>query len=87
MFGSNMGEWLLQGAGWWAVELRASGTLVGNIGAFFRESWPEVEIGWNTFPAYRGQGIATEAAAEVVRCVVITDSARAGAPSRTRKGM
>jgi RimJ/RimL family protein N-acetyltransferase len=45
MFGANMGEWLLQGAGWWAVELRDSGTLVGSIGAFFRETWPEIEIG------------------------------------------
>jgi RimJ/RimL family protein N-acetyltransferase len=67
MFGSNMGEWLLQGAGWWAVELRDSGTLVGSIGAFFRETWPEIEIGWNTFQAYRGQKIATEAATEVLR--------------------
>ncbi len=69
MFGANMGEWLLQGAGWWAVELRDSGTLVGSIGAFFRETWPEIEIGWNTFRAYRGQKIATEAAIEVVRYV------------------
>jgi RimJ/RimL family protein N-acetyltransferase len=53
--------------GWWAVELRESGALVGNVGAFFRETWPEIEIGWNTFHAYWGQGIATEAATEVVR--------------------
>jgi RimJ/RimL family protein N-acetyltransferase len=67
IFGSNAGGWLLQGVGWWAVELRESGALVGNVGAFFRETWPEIEIGWNTFRAHWGQGIATEAAAEVVR--------------------
>jgi RimJ/RimL family protein N-acetyltransferase len=67
MFGSNVGEWLLQGAGWWAIELRDSGTLVGNVGAFFRETWPEIEIGWNIFQAYQGQKIATEAATAVVR--------------------
>src|SRR5580693_7766213 len=48
-FSSNMGGWLLQGAGWWAIELRESGKLVGNVGAFFRETRPEIEIGWNTF--------------------------------------
>jgi len=67
IFGSNTGGWLLQGVGWWAVELRESGALVGNVGAFFRETWPELEIGWNTFQACWGQGIATEAATEVVR--------------------
>jgi RimJ/RimL family protein N-acetyltransferase len=69
MFGANIGDWLLTGAGWWAIELRDSGTLAGNIGAFFRETWSEIEIGWNTFQAYRGQGIATEAATAVVRYV------------------
>ena len=67
IFGANAGGWLLQGVGWWAVELLETGALVGNVGAFFRETWPEIEIGWNTFHAHWGQGIATEAAAEVVR--------------------
>jgi RimJ/RimL family protein N-acetyltransferase len=67
VFAANMGEWVLQGAGWWAVELRASGSMVGSVGPFFRETWPEIELGWNTFRAYWGQGIASEAAAEVVR--------------------
>jgi RimJ/RimL family protein N-acetyltransferase len=67
IFGSAMGEWLLRGAGRWAVELRDSGTLVGTVGAFFQESWPEIELGWNTFRAHWGNGYATEAAKEVVR--------------------
>jgi RimJ/RimL family protein N-acetyltransferase len=66
-FAGNMGEWMLRGAGWWAVELRPSGALVGSVGAFFREGWPDIELGWNTFQAYWDQGIATEAAREVVR--------------------
>ena len=69
IFGANIGEWLLTGAGWWAVELRDSSTLVGNIGAFFRETCSEIELGWNTFEAHRAQGIATEAATAVVRYV------------------
>jgi RimJ/RimL family protein N-acetyltransferase len=64
-----MGQWVLQGAGWWAIELRASGTFVGNVGAFFRETSPDIEIGWNVLHAHWGQGIATEAATEVARYV------------------
>jgi RimJ/RimL family protein N-acetyltransferase len=67
VFSSGMGQWLLQGAGWWAIELRESGIFVGNVGAFFRETSPEIEIGWNTLQAHWGKGIATEAATEVVR--------------------
>jgi RimJ/RimL family protein N-acetyltransferase len=67
IFGLGAGAWLLQGAGWWAVELRESGTLVGTVGAFFREGWPEMELGWNTFRQYWGKGYATEAATELVR--------------------
>jgi RimJ/RimL family protein N-acetyltransferase len=69
IFGSNAGGWLLQGAGWWAIEQRGSGVLVGNVGAFFREGWAEIELGWNTFRAFWGQGIAREAATEVLRHV------------------
>jgi RimJ/RimL family protein N-acetyltransferase len=69
VFGCNTGEWILRGAGWWAVELRESGALVGNVGAFFRETWPEIEIGWNVFRPYWRQGIAAEAAGEILRYV------------------
>jgi len=62
-----MGSWILQGVGWWAVELRETGAMVGNVGAFFRETWPEIEIGWNTFHDHWGKGIASEAAAAVMR--------------------
>ena len=69
IFGTNAGGWLLQGAGWWMIEQRDTGALVGNVGAFFREGWPEIEIGWNTFRAFWGQRVATEAATEVLRYV------------------
>jgi RimJ/RimL family protein N-acetyltransferase len=67
IFGCCTGKWLLQGAGWWTVELRDTGEPVGTVGGFFREGWPEMEIGWNTFRAQWGRGYATEAATEVVR--------------------
>jgi len=53
----------LHGAGWWAVEEKATGRLVGSVGAFFREGSTVMELGWNTYRAFWGQGFANEAAA------------------------
>jgi RimJ/RimL family protein N-acetyltransferase len=65
-FCSQAGQWLIHGAGWWAVEEKATGRLVGTIGAFFREECTEMELGWNTYRAFWGHGFANEAAAAVV---------------------
>ena len=62
IFCSHAGLWLLHGAGWWAVEEKQTGQLVGTVGAFFREHSPVMELGWNTYSAFRGQGCAVEAA-------------------------
>jgi len=67
IFGCHAGFWMLHGAGWWGVELRETGQLVGHVGAFFREHIPGIEIGWNTYRAFWGKGIATEAAREAIR--------------------
>lgn len=67
IFAGGAGAWMLNGAGAWAIELRETGAFVGTVGAFFREDWPELEIGWNVLRAYWGRGIATEAATEAVR--------------------
>lgn len=63
IFSSHAGLWPLHGAGWWAVEVRQTGQLVGNVGVFFRESSSVMEIGWNTYRAFWRQGFASEAAA------------------------
>ncbi len=63
IFSSHAGLWIVHGAGWWAVEERQTGQLVGNVGAFFREGSAEMELGWNTYSAFWGQGFASEAAA------------------------
>jgi RimJ/RimL family protein N-acetyltransferase len=67
IFGCQVGLWTLQGAGWWAIELNETGKPVGTVGAFFREGWPEIELGWTVYRSHWGRGIATEAAAEAVR--------------------
>lgn len=66
IFSSHAGLWVLHGAGWWAVEDKQTGQLVGNVGAFFREQSTVMELGWNTYRAFWGKGIANEAAAAVV---------------------
>lgn len=64
MFGAGAGFWVLNGGGWWGVELRETGRLVGTVGAFFREHAPdELEIGWTVYRQFWRQGFATEAAA------------------------
>lgn len=60
---TGVGLWVLTGGGWWGVEMRETGELVGTMGAFFRETAPDViELGWTTFRAHWGKGIASEAA-------------------------
>jgi RimJ/RimL family protein N-acetyltransferase len=69
IFGCNTGGWLLQGTGWWAVEPLEGGGMIGCVGAFFRETWPEIEVGWGIFREHWGRGYAAEAVAEMLRWV------------------
>src|ERR1700755_2073642 len=57
-----LGYWHLRGYGFWAVEERASGELVGRVGCWEPEGWPSLEVGWTLRRAYWGRGYATEAA-------------------------
>ena len=63
IFCSHAGLWLIHGAGWWAVEEKQTGQLVGTVGAFFREDASVMELGWNIYSAFWGRGFATESAA------------------------
>lgn len=67
IFCSQAGLWLIHGAGWWAVEEKQTGRLVGTVGAFFREESTVMELGWNTYRALWGQGFANEAAAAAMK--------------------
>ena len=57
-----LGHWHLRGYGMWALEEKASGTLVGRAGFLNPEGWPGFELGWTLGRAYWGRGYATEAA-------------------------
>ncbi|MGB9110140.1 MAG: GNAT family N-acetyltransferase [Telluria sp.] len=66
IFCAQAGLWLIDGAGWWAVDEKETGRLVGSVGAFFREESTVMELGWNTYRAFWGRGYANEAAAAVL---------------------
>jgi RimJ/RimL family protein N-acetyltransferase len=57
-----LGHWQLRGYGLWAVEERATGTLIGRIGHIDPEGWPGFELGWMLDRAAWGKGYATEGA-------------------------
>jgi RimJ/RimL family protein N-acetyltransferase len=62
VFTASQGMWLMHGAGWWGVELAETGELVGSVGAFIRETSPELELGWMIHRPFWRRGFATEAA-------------------------
>ncbi len=66
-FSSATGAWMLHGTGWWAVERLAEPGLVGTVGVFHRDGFPDHhEIGWVTLRPFWGQGFAKEAARAAV---------------------
>jgi RimJ/RimL family protein N-acetyltransferase len=68
LFSSLTGTWMLTGAGWWAIELHATGETVGIVGGFFRETTlgfanAPLELGWSVYRPFWRRGFGREAAA------------------------
>lgn len=59
---SLWGHWMLRGYGRWMLERIDNGQLVGNVGLWNPEGWPEPEVGWTIFDGSEGLGFAYEAA-------------------------
>jgi RimJ/RimL family protein N-acetyltransferase len=57
-----VGHWAFRGYGYYAVEEKATGRLVGRVGYTNGEGWPGFELGWTIVPEFQGRGYATEAA-------------------------
>ncbi len=57
-----LGHWQLRGYGPWALEDKNSGAYVGACSLWFPEGWHDVEVGYSIHPAFRGRGLAVEAA-------------------------
>jgi RimJ/RimL family protein N-acetyltransferase len=60
-----IGHWQIRGYGPYAVEEKATGTVVGPIGFWYPHDWPEPEIKWALAPRHWGKGFAKEAAIAV----------------------
>ncbi|MBW8778472.1 MAG: GNAT family N-acetyltransferase, partial [Burkholderiales bacterium] len=55
------------GFGFWAVERKSDGALMGMCGLIKRDTLLEVDVGYALMPQFRGQGYAREAAGACVR--------------------
>lgn len=61
-----LGHWSIRGYGLWAVEEKATQTLMGRVGLYYPEGWPGLEVGWMLARSYWGYGYALESAKAVV---------------------
>lgn len=61
-FASNIGHWALHGYGFWTVETKDGDQIIGIVGLWNPEDWPEPELGWVMFAGSEGKGFAYEAA-------------------------
>jgi RimJ/RimL family protein N-acetyltransferase len=57
-----LGHWDLMGYGLWAVEEKDSHRLIGRVGCWYPEGWPDFEVGWMLRRSAWGKGFALEAA-------------------------
>ncbi len=64
---SMAGHWLLRGYGPYAVEEKATGTMLGTVGPWYPIEWPEPEIKWALTRRHWGKGYASEAVRAVQR--------------------
>ena len=55
------GAWVLQGFAMFAIEEKASGRWLGQLGPWQPEGWPGTEVGWAFAREAQGRGFATEA--------------------------
>lgn len=61
-FALSVGHWQLRGFGFWTVVETAREHVIGTVGLWNPEGWPEPELGWVMFAAGEGKGYAFEAA-------------------------
>ena len=64
---SMAGHWDLRGYGPYAVEEKATGTVLGTVGPWYPLEWPEPEIKWALARRHQGKGYASEAVRAVQR--------------------
>ncbi|MFQ5563899.1 MAG: GNAT family N-acetyltransferase [Parvularculaceae bacterium] len=68
-FASWLGHWTIRGYGFFSLEDKTTGALVGRAGPWRPESWPGLECGWAIARPYWGKGYAPEAAVAAVNWI------------------
>jgi RimJ/RimL family protein N-acetyltransferase len=69
----DIGQWQMVGFGFWVLEEKSSGTIIGEAGFLDckRDIVPSMnetpEMGWVLFTAYHGKGFATEAMQKITK--------------------
>ncbi len=61
-----IGHWQVRGYGPYAVEEKAGGKVLGTVGFWYPNDWPEPEIKWGLAAHAWGRGFASEAARAVL---------------------
>lgn len=62
-FFALLGHWQCRGFGLWAVtETGRDDAIIGLVGPYYPDGWPETECGWLMFDGHEGKGYAFEAA-------------------------
>jgi len=67
MMATMIGHWQLRRYGPYAVEDKTTGRVLGPVGLWYPNDWPEPEIKWALSRPYWGKGYASEAARAVKR--------------------
>ncbi|WP_269531792.1 GNAT family N-acetyltransferase [Chitinimonas sp. BJYL2] len=57
---AHLGHWQLRGYGFWVVQRRDTGEVIGNLGLMYPAENPALEIGWLIAPMHQGKGYALE---------------------------
>ncbi len=62
LIAAYVGHYQFRSYSYLAVEEKSSHQLIGSVGLWNSNPWPELELGYWLFPIYRGKGYAYEAA-------------------------
>ncbi len=95
-FATLLGHWTIRGFGFFSVFEKSSGAVVGRVGPWQPEGWPQIECGWGIHPDHWGKGYAPEAAVaairwtfaarpELTRIISLIDPANANSEAVARK--
>jgi RimJ/RimL family protein N-acetyltransferase len=66
MIAMMIGHWHIRGYGQWTVIEKATSQIIGRVGLWYPEGWPDLEVGWVIRKSRWGLGFATEAAREAI---------------------